>query len=193
MALLDAILQPEWQYRYYSFNVHWNEGEEMASMRDGAGNDYFLLFSNAGAILKGFDHESPMSPYASDPPRIWPGILERVPAVFASFLAEPAFALEATTFCIWRTSSDQKWQVGDIEFPDGDDPDGSASILTLLDGNPQNYCDWATENYEVKVNLKAVEDIFAHRPITPQIVGSLNAGLDLEDLTDDLREIGYRI
>ena len=23
LAMLDAILMPEWEYRYYSFNAHW--------------------------------------------------------------------------------------------------------------------------------------------------------------------------
>jgi hypothetical protein len=31
LAMLDAILSPEWQYRYYSFNAHWSAGEMMAS------------------------------------------------------------------------------------------------------------------------------------------------------------------
>ncbi len=32
LAMLDAILSPEWDYRYYSFNSAWGPGEEMASM-----------------------------------------------------------------------------------------------------------------------------------------------------------------
>ena len=31
MAMLDAILMPEWEYRYYSFNAQWGEGETMGS------------------------------------------------------------------------------------------------------------------------------------------------------------------
>nr|WP_145406144.1 hypothetical protein [Paenibacillus xylanexedens] len=34
-AMLDAILMPEWQYRYYSYNAHWDVNEQMASLRDG--------------------------------------------------------------------------------------------------------------------------------------------------------------
>ena len=34
LALLDAIIEPEWEYRYYSYNSHWSESEEMASLRD---------------------------------------------------------------------------------------------------------------------------------------------------------------
>jgi hypothetical protein len=31
MALLDAILQPEWEFRYYSFNSVWATGEQLLS------------------------------------------------------------------------------------------------------------------------------------------------------------------
>ena len=61
LALLDAILSPDWQMRYYSFNSRWAQGQMMASMRDGSGDNWFLLFCQAGAILKGFAHESPMA------------------------------------------------------------------------------------------------------------------------------------
>lgn len=54
LAVLDAILSPDWEGRYYSFNAGWDaaRGERMASMRDGCGDDWFLLFSPAGAFLK---------------------------------------------------------------------------------------------------------------------------------------------
>jgi hypothetical protein len=70
LAMLDAILWPEWEERYYSFNFHWAESEMMASMRNGSGDDWFLLFSQAGAIMKGFSHESPMAAIPT-----WPGVL----------------------------------------------------------------------------------------------------------------------
>src|SRR5687767_9676969 len=103
LALLDAILSPEWQYRYYSFNAHWSAGQAMASMRNGSGDDYFCVFSSQGAVLKGFDHESKMSPYRVKPPRLWTGIIETLPAEFREILSDAAFSLGDTTFCIWRT------------------------------------------------------------------------------------------
>ena len=30
LATLDAILCPEWEFRYFSFNDHWDEGERLA-------------------------------------------------------------------------------------------------------------------------------------------------------------------
>lgn len=48
MGMLDAILCPEWQYRYYSFNAAWAVGEQMGSMRDGSGNHLFAHFGPTG-------------------------------------------------------------------------------------------------------------------------------------------------
>jgi len=46
LATLDAIISPDWEYRYYSFNSKWADGEMMASMRNGSGDDYFILFNS---------------------------------------------------------------------------------------------------------------------------------------------------
>ena len=79
LAMLDAIVCPAWEYRYYSYNAHWDSGEAMASMRNGSGDSYFLLFTPTGAILKGFGADAIMSPYRHTPPQVWPGILDKVP------------------------------------------------------------------------------------------------------------------
>ena len=76
LATLDAIISPEWDYRYYSFNSKWAEGKMMASMRNGSGDDYFILFNSQGAIMKGFAHESSMSPWATESGQVWPGVLD---------------------------------------------------------------------------------------------------------------------
>ncbi len=45
LAMLDAIMSPEWEYRYFSFNANWDAslGERMASMRNGSGDEYFAI------------------------------------------------------------------------------------------------------------------------------------------------------
>ncbi len=62
LAMLDAIIQREWEGRYYSFNSRWDQKQQMASMRNGEGDSWFCVFAPFGAFLKGFDHESKMSP-----------------------------------------------------------------------------------------------------------------------------------
>ncbi|QFZ72233.1 hypothetical protein GFH48_02255 [Streptomyces fagopyri] len=44
--------------RRYSMNAGWAEGEEMASTRNGSGDEYSIVFSAAGVYVRGFDHES---------------------------------------------------------------------------------------------------------------------------------------
>jgi hypothetical protein len=191
MAVLDAILCPSWDGRYYSFNSHWADGEQMGSMRNGCGDEFFGLFNSAGCFLKGFAHEAEMSPYRRQPKKVWPGVLDGVPWEFAPCLNEPAFSIDDTTFCIWRRYVDDSWRCGDIEFPPDDDPDGSELLLAPLDGDPQTYRSWAEEYYELKVDLAAVEQIYAHRPLTPEIVAALARTKFIAGLDADLREIGY--
>lgn len=47
VAMLDAILSPQWDYRYFSFHAVWDTSmnERMASMRNGSGDEYFLVFT----------------------------------------------------------------------------------------------------------------------------------------------------
>jgi len=197
LALLDAILSPTWEYRYYSFNAHWNLHQRMASMRNGSGDEYFLLFTPQGAIMKGFAHEAPMTSYRQQPPQPWPGVLDRVPVVFADFLAEPAFNIEDVSFCLWRTLADAAWQSGPIAFPPGPDPDGSAYLLAILDGDPRTYKAFAEGYFDDESHrhpvlpLALIERIYRHEPLTEEIVRGLNPRVTLASLTDEIVEIGY--
>jgi hypothetical protein len=38
--MLDAIMSPDWEYRYYFFDSKWGLSEMMASMRNGQGDDF---------------------------------------------------------------------------------------------------------------------------------------------------------
>lgn len=192
MAMLDAILMPEWQLRYYSFNCRWGKGKQMGSMRDGEGDNFFALFNSAGCFLKGFAHEAVMSPYGRRPKAVWPGVLDAVPDEFEDGLNEPAFSMEDTTFCVWRRYSDPNWQCGPVAFPEGkNDPDGSAELLSPLDGKSASYRSWAEDYYERDVPLSAVRHIYAHRPLTSRVVKQLNPEITLEALEADVDEIGY--
>ena len=194
LATLDAILSPEWQFRYYSFDRDWNRGEAMASMRDGSGNHYFLLFSEAGAIMKGFAHESPLGRYAAEQSKVWPGVLDSAPESFASFLEEPAFSLRETSFCLWNEANNSGWRVGSIEYPEGDDPDGSAMLLAILDGNPATYQQWAQDYYEFPIPLGYVAQIYAQVPLNQDMVSALNQeGVVLEEIREDIMQIGYPV
>ncbi len=196
LAMLDAILSPEWEYRYYSFVAAWGPEEELASMRNGSGDDYAVVFSPAGAWVGVFAHESPMSPWALEPPRPWPGVLDTVPTAFRACVQEPAFILDGVPMvsaCLWRQTSDDCWRTGAIDFPAGrEDPDGSEGLLELLlDDSPEAYRRFAEDYYELRVDLAAVRQVYALRPLTQPLVTALNDQLSVADLAYDIAEIGY--
>jgi hypothetical protein len=197
LAMLDAILCPEWEYRYYSFDADWGPKEELALMRNGSGDDYAIVFSPIGAWVRVFDHESPMSSWGLEPPRPWPGVLDNVPTVFQAWLQEPAFTLEGVpmvTACLWRQSADDRWQTGVIDFPAGrEDPDGSGWLLELLlDSSPEAYREYAEDYYQPRsVDLAAVREVYGLRPLTQELVTKLNDELSLADLAPDISKIRY--
>ena len=53
------------------------------------------------------------------------------------------------------------------------DADGSADILSMLDGVPDTYGAWALEYYERDLPLKAIESVYQHRALTEELVVSL--------------------
>ncbi len=203
MAMLDAILCRNWQFRFYSFNCRWSKGEQMGSMRNGQGDDFFALFNAQGCFLKGFAHEAPMSSYRdAGPKRLWPGLIESVPSEFEKCLREPAFSMDDTTFCIWRRYGDATWQRGQIDFPPHSDPDGSEHLLSPLDGKAETYRAWAESYFDKPfLTVDMVQHIYDHRPLTNELLALLtpdvvledekNPHLQVEDLEEDISEIGY--
>ena len=191
IATLDAIMTDEWEYRYFSFDANWGDGEMLATMRDGSGDSYLILFNSFGAIIKGYGHESAMAAYTVDSGKVWPGVLDEVPPEFEAVLTDPAFVAEETTFCIWRKYSDSSWQTGKIDFPDSEFVDGSEDLLFMLDGNPNTYHQWANEYYEVSIPLDAVKEVYEHKPLTQQLISRLNSKRRFEDLESDLDQIRY--
>jgi len=191
LATLDAILLPEpWCDRYYSFDKNWRpaKGQRMGSMRNGCGDYYFILFGPDGVAIKGFAHEYEMACHG-EPPK---GVLDAFPASIEDFLTEPAFSMDDTSFCIWHLP-DAEWSIGPVEFPEGDDPDGSEFLLGLLTGRPEDYQAYARDYFEVDVPLAAIASVYAHAPLTDQTLRALNGEVSLRDLMDELTEVGYPV
>lgn len=188
MAMLDAILCPEWDYRYYSFDAAWSDGEQMASMRDGEGDDFFAVFNAQGCFFKGFVHDCPAAISEIDPARHY----DALPAKYSYCVLEPALSPSDVTFCLWRGFNDPAWHHNAVPIPNpDDDADGSEYLLSALDGNPETYREWAEEYYEVPVPLHAVKAIFEQQLLTDELVSALNPELRLKHLRDDIREIKY--
>lgn len=193
LALLDALLEPEWQYRYYSFNAHWNDAEMMASLRNGSGDGYFIWFGQPGAAIKGFAHESAVwNSLRGQRDLALSNLSRQIPTEFEPFLREPAFSMEEMTFCLWRQPLDPdwaRWQPPVLREVASDD--GSAELLALLDGNPNTYQHWADEYYGQRPALDALQEVYAHKPLTEALLMRLGSSRKLNELAEELEEIGY--
>ncbi|NUY82491.1 hypothetical protein HUK80_16415 [Flavobacterium sp. MAH-1] len=220
LATLDAILCREWAQRYYSYNNAWDKkaGEEVFQMQNGQGDDFFILFNSHGAIINGFAVESEMSEWYEREVKpttfteklsslfgkkkkafleqdVWKGIIDSVPEEFREFITEEPIKSKGTTFCVWRKFSDDRWKIGEIEFPDSEYRDGSQDFLYILDDNPSTYREWALEYYEIepsRLTLEMVKHVYDHKSVNQEFVLAMNPVIkDWDELAKDLDEIGY--
>ena len=188
LATLDALMCADWEYRRYSFQNSWDSerGERMASVRNGSGDFWFIVFSSGGAFMKGFAHESNVASL-----RARAALTEGLPNAFARSAEEPAFMMDDTTFVFWNTGAG--WARAALDLPEGPDPDGSEHLMELLGGDPNDYVRFAGDYFERDVPLAAVRAIYDGEPLTEQLLGDLGSERTLEQLRPDLIEIGYPV
>lgn len=171
---------------------------------DGGGNTLDAVFCAAGALLVGFDHESPLSPWAvkKGKGRIFAGLLDRLPAVmhplfcqdgplydeeetFTGRLGERDHELPPLTFATWWAGG--RWEAGPIAFPTfGDHESDGASFLTcaLLEG-----ASWFAEQHDM--DEVALEQVLAHEPLDESLIRSLRPEADAPRILTLAREAGY--
>ncbi|MET8974629.1 hypothetical protein ABZX85_03330 [Streptomyces sp. NPDC004539] len=182
LAVLDATISDDPRCCIYTFAATRGPGGETALMMNGAGDEFSVHFTPAGVLIRGFDHESEMSPYGTDDEQVWPGVIDEVPAALRPILDDPALHDEGidaprVTACLWQETGDTSWRTGQaISFPSGRvDPDGSGFLFRLLtDRSPEAVQGHFADDYERPVPLDAVRHVLAGRPLTPAIVTALN-------------------
>ncbi|WP_432543852.1 hypothetical protein [Kineococcus sp. SYSU DK002] len=200
LAVLDAIAAEDSVDRYYSFDAAWGTGEQLASMDDGSGNSWSITFTPAGAWLRGFDHESPVSPYAEPFDLDWRAA---VPAPLRPAATEPAFTdgdLPLLTLACWWLDADAggggpaepRWHpVRFRRSVPSDVDDGSRWLLAELDTDPDAYVRFAAEYHETDLDRADVAHVLALRPLDEGLVRRLNPARTLAGLAGDVARIGY--
>lgn len=175
LAAIEAILMQEWEYRYFSFNDSWDTNQSMASMRDGSGSHYYMLFDQQLKSCIGKLYVKSLNAMNLS------GVKELV--ALKDFMQEPAFENDIATIYFYKTSDNSTWQsipsLNNIPF------------LGFLTNNEKAYIPWAESYYEVEINTLPVIQIFNYQPITTTIINQLNHDCCISTLKDDLNEIGY--
>ncbi len=188
-------------YEYYSYTA-WDD-DEAALMNNGSGDEYTIVFGEAGVFILLFDHESAMSPYAADDDMaLWPGLLDGLPPEFAGHITEPAFCdgddLIATAV-LWRRATDDRWHAGaGITFPPSRgpydiSPDGTDRLGILCADIVDDYVDFAGDYYGTAIDRDAVAHIAALRPLTDDVVRTLNPKSSLATVHTEVAATGYPI
>jgi hypothetical protein len=199
LAVLDMIMEPDGESRYYSYQPGWGPAEDLASMQNGSGDEYSIVFlADGAAYVRGFDHESPMSPWGNDG-ELWPGLIDGIPERFLKYVYEPAFGCDGVldmTVCLW-TESDVagSWEHGSILPPGGpDDQSGAGWLFELVSRpEPSQYRAFARDYYEVEIDAAAVADIYASWPLDQDLVSRINPGRVLSEMLDELRQVDYPV
>jgi hypothetical protein len=190
LAMLDAILCPEWEYRYHSHDAQRRPGHEVTAMRNGSGDGYWIVHAPAGVLVLGFARQSPRSPWRQAPPRPWPGLLDDVPAALRSYLDDVRLdGVPAVTACAWRVPPDAVWRSGNTDAP-ADDSVGLFALL-LADPPAPAYGRFAQDYFEVGLDLAVVERVFAQEPLTQELVHALSEHVAIEDLAEECATIGW--
>ncbi|MFE1630058.1 hypothetical protein ACFLFF_25235 [Brevibacillus reuszeri] len=192
LSALDIVLCSEDWLRRYQFFPKWDEGVTMASISNGSGDDMYILFAPEGVIVKGFDHESAMSPHARDDYEVWPGIYDQVPSPLLHRLKDEALTKEDVTFCLWREPGDTEWRTGDIANPEQLD-DGSDFLLGMIYETAEDYIEWAKDYYEIELPVDAVKSIFQSRTISEKAFLELNPERNVELAVKELGAIGISV
>jgi hypothetical protein len=186
LAALDAMMSDDWESRYYSFNKAWNKKrkERMASMRNGSGDDWFIVFSASGVFVKAFWHEYPRDPGAggtradNDVDAIYKGL----PKGLAHHRKEAAFLMDDVTFGGWHDG--KAWTLRGNAKPMKDE-------LAMLAGAAKAYRAYADAYFEVELPLDAIEHVLSGNKLDAKLVAKITKDLTLADLKADLAEIGY--
>lgn len=191
LAAITSVFSVEYGESQFTFNPHWHKRQQVAANINGCGDELYIHFVPHGCFIKGFAHESEMSPYKRDDRSIWPGVFDSVPLEFNSSLIEPAFDPDATTFAIWRLESTTEWATGNIDFPNGDYKDGSADLLEPITFSVADLTEWLSENYETDVDSEIIQSVFSDRPLTDSQMSKLNPTSPKHSIRDAVRATGW--
>jgi hypothetical protein len=118
----------------------------MAKYDNGSGDHVFAFFTDEGhVIVKGFDHESSVSPHAREVYETWPGIYDGVPPNLLQLIEDESVEYDDVTFCCWSADG-RTWESGSAVIPDDID-DGSGWLLPMTQMNAEEFIEWGRSYY----------------------------------------------
>lgn len=196
-ATLDIIFCEEDWLRLHNYRQGADETEAMGWVDNGAGDSLHVVFGPAGVLIKGFDHESPISPYAqNDEP--WPGIYDEVPTELAVYLEDDELEKEDVTFCCWQQqiADSRTWHSGVLanveELPEDDRDGGASFLLGYLPSKVEDYLSWAQHYFDLPepINYDAAAAIYEDAEVTAELIHILQPRRNSAQALAELKQQG---
>jgi hypothetical protein len=161
----DALLTSDPLLRTFTWEKNWIDGVDLAMYYSGGGDSAMVFFPASGQVLiKGFDHESEVSPHARDVYAVWPRMYDDVPAALMACLADERAEQDEVTFVYWSEDGVQ-WCQGRADIPEDMD-DGSDWLLDMLQMDADDFIDWGRDYFGAKfddVGADAVRRVFSQQ------------------------------
>ncbi len=208
MAVLDVVMTPKKQAWLRRVNVSSIGKAHTFVIDNGSGDELVVIFTENGALIKGFDHESEYNQFAADEwdDAFFEHTFSGLPEEFAGLLDEDG--RDNTTFCMWCMDDSDMWirneqekkdddddeddedeDDDDDEDDDEDDDGGKSYLLLYVRETPEDWCDWARDYYETEIASDVVKKVYNGDPLTEEDVVKLNPERNAKEVFSELEEL----
>ncbi len=177
----------------FTYDPDWDEAEHCAQFSIGSGDEASVTFTEHGAFLRGFDHESPLSPWARPDGQVDPRLLAGLPDDLRPCADEPAFTVDGVsdlTLALWSTGEEHGWSCGPELDPE---QDGGVWLFDVMDGNPDTYIAWAQDYYGTDVDRDIVAAIFRNEDLSDDDILTLCPDCDVDEMREHLDAVNFPI
>jgi hypothetical protein len=201
MAAVAVVRKPRFPDHF--FHLDPATGSAVAAWNDFAGNRCHFRFHPAGAMILGFDHESPMSPHAREGPEFapWSGVYDSLAvdlmAVVPHNPLDPEYDYREVTFCLWNMGDTDVWEKGTIDYPERGygDPDGQRYILGSVRNYQDDFVSTFADKYGWELDPVAVAELRAGDVVTRTGLEQLNQDktADVDASVPELQAMGFLV
>ncbi len=198
LAVLDIICCEEEWLRVHRYDPDFQPGVQLGIIENGAGDHLYVLFTADGCVMKGFDHESPLSPHAQDEYEVWPGMYEGLPGDLQAALHSSGDTLEAedVTFCLWQENGNPVWMCGEwgeLDRLDNKEAEsgGADFLLGYLHETPDDYIEWASDYFSglQPLPLEPLRALFGGGPVPDGLIAAINPERDEPQALKELKRL----
>lgn len=152
---------------------------------DGGGDRMWVYLAGDRAVIKGFDHENELNPFAAEK---WEeSLYERWFAgmpreLYGLFTDEER---EETTFCLWTTDGGKTWQENALPDNDG----GKRLLTAMIFRSAEKLRGWAEEYYDTSLPQGLIEKLYEGGGLSAEEMRVLRPECDPESIMAEYAEI----